>query len=105
MHRRFGGGCGNAGTWIGQCLFTSIVFLIVELGCGLRAYLERKGHIIYRLIPTAAHTDDDIEETLIAFSETKAKLDAGDYKIDTVPDMAEYSAKRFDYMTSKLKNK
>ena len=26
-----------------------------------------KGHIIYRLIPTAAHTDDDIERTLNAF--------------------------------------
>ncbi|MDE3254310.1 MAG: pyridoxal phosphate-dependent aminotransferase family protein, partial [Bacteroidota bacterium] len=31
-----------------------------------------KGHIIYRLIPTASHTDQDIEETLKAFSETKA---------------------------------
>ena len=48
-----------------------------------------KGHIIYRLIPTAAHTDKDIEETLIAFSETKAKLDAGTYKVEFVPDMAE----------------
>src|SRR5215217_710909 len=41
-----------------------------------------KGHIIYRLIPTAAHTDQDIEETLNAFSETKAKLDAGAYKVE-----------------------
>jgi len=48
-----------------------------------------KGHIIYRLIPSAAHTDADIEETLRAFSETKAKLDAGAYKVDAVPDMAE----------------
>ncbi|MFZ2785261.1 MAG: aminotransferase class I/II-fold pyridoxal phosphate-dependent enzyme [Sediminibacterium sp.] len=48
-----------------------------------------KGHIIYRLIPSAAHTDADIEETLKAFSETKAKLDAGAYKVDAVPDMAE----------------
>lgn len=48
-----------------------------------------KGHIIYRLIPTAAHTDADIEETLIAFSETKAKLDAGAYKVEAIPDMAE----------------
>src|SRR5215216_1396269 len=36
-----------------------------------------RGHIIYRLIPTAAHTDADIEQTLKAFSETKAKLDEG----------------------------
>ncbi|MFN3667429.1 MAG: aminotransferase class I/II-fold pyridoxal phosphate-dependent enzyme [Sediminibacterium sp.] len=48
-----------------------------------------KGHIIYRLIPTAAHTDQDIEETLKAFSETKAKLDAGAYKVEAIPDMAE----------------
>jgi len=48
-----------------------------------------KGHIIYRLIPTAAHTDADIEETLIAFSETKAKLDSGAYKAELIPDMAE----------------
>lgn len=47
-----------------------------------------KGHIIYRLIPSAAHTDVDIEETLKAFSETKAKLDSGAYKVDSVPDMA-----------------
>lgn len=48
-----------------------------------------KGHIIYRLIPTADHTDADIEETLKAFSETKAKLDAGAYKSEMIPDMAE----------------
>ena len=48
-----------------------------------------KGHIIYRLIPSAAHTDADIEETLVAFSETKAKLEAGEYKVDAIPDMTE----------------
>lgn len=48
-----------------------------------------KGHIIYRLIPTASHTDEDIEQTLKAFSETKAKLDAGEYKVEMIPDMAE----------------
>lgn len=63
-----------------------------------------KGHIIYRLIPTASHTDKDIEETLKAFSETKAKLDAGDYKVEAIPDMAEYSAKRFEYFNSKPKS-
>ncbi len=51
-----------------------------------------KGHIIYRLIPTAAHTDQDIEETLKAFSETKAKLDAGAYKAEAIPNMAETKA-------------
>ncbi len=48
-----------------------------------------KGHIIYRLIPSAAHSDADIEQTLIAFSETKEKLDAGNYKVAQLPDMAD----------------
>jgi glycine C-acetyltransferase len=48
-----------------------------------------KGHIIYRLIPTAAHTDEDIEATLTAFSETKQKLDAGAYKVEDIVQMAE----------------
>ena len=48
-----------------------------------------KGHIIYRLIPTSIHTDADIEETLKAFSETKEKLEAGAYKVELIPDMAD----------------
>ncbi len=48
-----------------------------------------KGHIIYRLIPTAAHNDEDIQLTLKAFEETKKKLDAGAYKVEAIPDMAE----------------
>lgn len=51
-----------------------------------------KGHIIYRLIPTAVHTDEDIQRTLTAFSETKQKLDAGAYKVSAIPDMAEVQA-------------
>jgi glycine C-acetyltransferase len=48
-----------------------------------------KGNIIYRLIPTATHTDLDIEATLTAFEATKKKLDTGDYKVEAIPDMAE----------------
>ena len=48
-----------------------------------------RGHIIYRLIPTAAHTKEDIEATLKAFSETKEKLDAGAYKVEDIVHMAE----------------
>ena len=48
-----------------------------------------KGHIIYRLIPTSAHNEDDITQTLTAFDETKKKLDAGQYKVTAIPDMAE----------------
>ena len=64
-----------------------------------------KGHIIYRLIPSAVHTDEDIEQTLKAFSETKANLDAGKYKVSEIPNMAEYSGKRFDYMNQIPRNK
>ena len=65
-----------------------------------------KGHIIYRLIPSAAHTDEDIEITLQAFDETKRKLDAGEYKVEAIPDMAEeVSGKRFDYLRDRPKNK
>jgi len=48
-----------------------------------------KGHIIYRLIPTAIHNDEDIDTTLAAFEATKKKLDQGDYKVEAIPDMAE----------------
>ncbi|MFZ9387394.1 MAG: aminotransferase class I/II-fold pyridoxal phosphate-dependent enzyme [Chitinophagaceae bacterium] len=48
-----------------------------------------KGHIIYRLIPSAIHTDEDIEKTLNAFSETKKKLNAGAYRVEAIPDMAD----------------
>jgi glycine C-acetyltransferase len=47
-----------------------------------------KGHIIYRLIPTAVHTDEDIRLTLEAFDATKRKLDAGEYRVEAIPEMA-----------------
>lgn len=64
-----------------------------------------KGHIIYRLIPSAVHTDEDINLTLQAFEATKKKLDAGEYRVESIPDMAEISGKRFDYMRERPKNK
>src|SRR5690606_24243053 len=48
-----------------------------------------RGHIIYRIIPTAVHTAEDIELTLKAFEETKKKLDEGAYKSEAIPDMAD----------------
>jgi len=48
-----------------------------------------KGQIIFRLIPTAAHSDEDTDITLKAFEECKKKLDAGAYKADNIPDMAD----------------
>jgi glycine C-acetyltransferase len=61
-----------------------------KIFCSIVVYpVIPKGHIIYRLIPTAAHNNEDIDLTLQAFSETKAKLDAGAYKVEMIPDMAE----------------
>ena len=48
-----------------------------------------KGDIIFRLIPTAAHSDEDIDLTLKAFEATKKKLDAVKYIAADIPDMAE----------------
>lgn len=39
-----------------------------------------KDVIMFRIIPTAAHTIADVEETLTAFSKLKEKLDSGFYK-------------------------
>lgn len=49
-----------------------------------------KGDIIYRIIPTAVHSDEDIDLTLKAFEETKKKLDEGAYKAEKIPNMAEF---------------
>lgn len=48
-----------------------------------------KGNIIFRIIPTAAHSDEDVDLTLKAFEETKKKLDSGAYQAEKIPDMAE----------------
>ena len=61
-----------------------------DIFCSIVVYpVIPKGHIIFRLIPTATHTDEDIQITLNAFDETKKKLDAGAYKVEAIPDMAE----------------
>ncbi len=39
-----------------------------------------KGMILLRLIPTASHTDAEIDETLAAFEAIREKLDSGFYK-------------------------
>jgi len=61
-----------------------------DIFCSIVVYpVIPKGHIIFRLIPTATHTDEDIQITLNAFDETKKKLDAGAYRVEAIPDMAE----------------
>ena len=60
-----------------------------KIFCSIVVYpVIPKGHIIYRLIPTAEHSQEEIDLTLKAFSETKAKLDAGAYKAEEIPYMA-----------------
>ena len=60
--------------------------------CSIVSYpVIPKGNIVFRMIPTAVHTDEDIEQTLKAFTETKLKLDAGEYKVEAIPDMADSS--------------
>ena len=62
-----------------------------KIFCSIVVYpVIPRGHIIYRLIPTAAHTDEDIQTTLEAFTDVKEKLDAGAYKTNAIPDMAEH---------------
>ena len=46
-----------------------------------------KGMIIFRIVSTAAHTMEDVEYTLNAFKEIKAKLDAGLYDGDDIASM------------------
>lgn len=48
-----------------------------------------KGDIIFRLIPTASHTFEEVDITLQAFENAKQKLDVGAYKAADIPDMAE----------------
>lgn len=48
-----------------------------------------KGLIILRLIPTARHTIQDVEETIVAFSAIREKLENGTYKRVAATIMAE----------------
>jgi glycine C-acetyltransferase len=47
-----------------------------------------KGHILLRLIPTAAHTLDDVKITIEAFKACKSKLDAGEYQTEEFIDIS-----------------
>jgi glycine C-acetyltransferase len=47
-----------------------------------------KGEIILRIIPTAAHTLEDVEYTLKAFDSVRGKLLAGEYQ-KPMPDMSD----------------
>ena len=46
-----------------------------------------KGMVIFRIVSTAAHTLEDVDYTLKAFKEIKAKLDAGEYDGEELAEM------------------
>ena len=47
-----------------------------------------KGEIILRLIPTAAHTLEDVERTIAAFKAVREKFESGYYRSMPIPQMA-----------------
>jgi glycine C-acetyltransferase len=52
-----------------------------DIFCSIVVYpVIPKGMILLRLIPTAAHTDEDIEQTIKAFSAVSEKLKSGAYQ-------------------------
>lgn len=56
-----------------------------NLFCSIVVYpVIPKGQIMLRLIPTAAHTLEDVEFTVKAFAEIKGKLAAGKYQGDKI---------------------
>ena len=53
--------------------------------CSLVAYpVIPKGELLIRLIPTAAHTLEDVNYTIRAFKEVHQKLENGDYQSDNI---------------------
>ncbi len=56
-----------------------------DIFCSIVVYpVVPKGVILLRLIPTAVHTLEDVEETITAFKEVKTKLDSGAYKVEQI---------------------
>lgn len=48
-----------------------------------------KGVMMLRLIPTAAHTIEDVEMTIAAFAEVRKKLDERKYSLGSIPALAD----------------
>jgi glycine C-acetyltransferase len=56
-----------------------------SLFCSIVVYpVVPKGMILLRLIPTAAHSLDDVEYTIKIFKKIKGKLDSGEYHSEEV---------------------
>ncbi len=57
--------------------------------CSIVTYpVVPKGIIMIRIIPTAAHTLEDVEYTINAFSKIKEKLDSGEYASAVLPEVS-----------------
>lgn len=57
--------------------------------CSMIVYpVVPKGVIMLRIIPTAAHSMDDVNETISVFEQIKSKLDKGVYQTDEVGELA-----------------
>jgi glycine C-acetyltransferase len=71
----FKGGVGEAANMAMDLRETYNIF------CSVVIYpVVPKDVIMFRIIPTASHTLEDVEETLQAFSRLKEKLDSGFYR-------------------------
>ncbi|MBQ4205093.1 MAG: pyridoxal phosphate-dependent aminotransferase family protein, partial [Bacteroidales bacterium] len=70
--------------WIARDLRTNY-----KIFCSIVTYpVIPRGMIIFRIIPTAAHSLEDVHYTLNAFKEIKEKLAAGEYDNPEMPQMA-----------------
>lgn len=72
---------------------TNLVYDLREnygIFCSMVTYpVIPKGQLILRLIPTAVHTDEDIEKTLEAFTAVREKLQSGQYP-ETIPNLSKF---------------
>lgn len=60
--------------------------------CSIVVYpVVPKGIIMLRLIPTAAHSLEDVEETIKAFSAVKDNLANGKYQVSEIMDLSSNS--------------
>lgn len=59
-----------------------------NLFCSIVVYpVIPKGQLLLRLIPTAAHTLEDVEYTIKCFTIVRDNLEAGKYDVDFIPDI------------------
>ncbi len=80
----FKGGVGEATQIVADLRENYAIF------CSVVVYpVVPKGVIMLRLIPTAAHTLEDVEYTVNSFSEVKQKLDEGKFSTGGVPLLGE----------------